>query len=346
MRESKRAAGTLEDMSEEQMYTVQRLKEDFKASSTEFPDLFTTWSLLRFCRARDFSFEKVKVMIENFLNFRRRVNYDLVRQLKTDEFKLITDNYARGYAGYDYQGRLVMIEKVSQSNIPNIVLNVSEDQMTHYFVNLYERLIHVVFPILSQVHQKRVDRTVLIIDLGNINLLKLFDSNLKTFLKFSSKMSQDYYPELLGQSFILNAPWVFKGIWSIVKIWLDKKTTDKFVIESGSGRDKICECMNLKMLPTYLGGEQDGLLTDFNGPWKKDLLDSWSRNSFYLKDRSPEYTYFYTEDERRMLIGRNKSREELRVLIDDQNMKDEDSVMQPVKISSFKVTKLRRSLLM
>ena len=38
---------------------------------------------------------------------------------------------------------------------------------------------------------------------------------------------QNYYPERLGQCFLVNAPTVFKVAWAVVRPWLDKRTTNK-----------------------------------------------------------------------------------------------------------------------
>jgi len=35
----------------------------------------------------------------------------------------------------------------------------------------------------------------------------------------------------LGQLFIVNAPWGFSTIWSVVKAWLDEKTREKIQIK-------------------------------------------------------------------------------------------------------------------
>jgi hypothetical protein len=43
----------------------------------------------------------------------------------------------------------------------------------------------------------------------------------------ASKISQDYYPEQLGQMVICNAPMLFTGVWKIVKVWLDERTIQK-----------------------------------------------------------------------------------------------------------------------
>jgi len=336
------AEGTLEDVSDEQMLVVNRLREELRDRLSQHPDLTTTWNLLRFCRARDFHYDKIRLMLEGFINFRESIDYEKVKQLDQAYFKPMTDHYARGYVGYDYEGRLVMVEKISHSNPHEMFKNVTEDQITEYFVNLYERLLYVIFPILSRHHNRRIDRTVLIIDLADVNILKLFDGDLKTFLKFSSKMSQDYYPELLGKSFIINAPWVFKGIWSIVKIWLDKKTTEKFVIDSGPAIDKLGECMDIRILPTYLGGQRTEPLTDFTGVWKDELLDSWNRKSFHLNDRTIEYQYFYTESERKKIMPSIKSRN-FSDLINKNDLSDlqSESMTKCHSIKSFRANLLK-----
>jgi len=65
MQKKTRALGTLEDSSPEQLQVVARLRVELKDRLEQFPDLKTTWNLLRFCRARDFDYDRVKLMLEN-----------------------------------------------------------------------------------------------------------------------------------------------------------------------------------------------------------------------------------------------------------------------------------------
>lgn len=37
-------------------------------------------------------------------------------------------------------------------------------------------------------------------------------------------ISQNYYPERLGELYLINAPWGFSTVWSVVKGWLDPVT--------------------------------------------------------------------------------------------------------------------------
>ncbi len=61
-----------------------------------------------------------------------------------------------------------------------------------------------------------------ILDLANVSLGSA--SKAYGFIKPASSMAQDNYPEMLGNMFIVNAPFLFTGIWAIVRVWIDYKT--------------------------------------------------------------------------------------------------------------------------
>jgi hypothetical protein len=57
--------------------------------------------------------------------------------------------------------------------------------------------------------------------------VSMFNKRVQNLVKLGSSIAQDYYPEQLGQLMIVNAPWVFTGIWAVVKTFLDEKTRKK-----------------------------------------------------------------------------------------------------------------------
>jgi hypothetical protein len=69
--------------------------------------------------------------------------------------------------------------------------------------------------------------------------IKMFmgSGKVKALVQKASKISQDFYPEQLGQMVIVNAPKTFTMIWAIIKAWLDEKTREKIQIK-GSGYQK------------------------------------------------------------------------------------------------------------
>ena len=63
----------------------------------------------------------------------------------------------------------------------------------------------------------------------------------KEFVKIAAKIGQDYYPEMLGRMFIINTPFTFKALWTIVKAFIDEKTSNKISLEGSSYAKKLLE---------------------------------------------------------------------------------------------------------
>ena len=78
----------------------------------------------------------------------------------------------------------------------------------------------------SLTFQKQIMHTFSILDLTNFNV-KMLGHKTRSLVQYVSKIAQDYYPEQLGQLMIVNAPYLFSTVWSIIKGWLDEKTREK-----------------------------------------------------------------------------------------------------------------------
>ncbi|WBW71435.1 sec14 cytosolic factor family, phospholipid-intermembrane transfer protein Csr102 [Schizosaccharomyces osmophilus] len=76
-------------------------------------------------------------------------------------------------------------------------------------------------------------------------------------LKFMIKCFEAHYPECLGECIVHKAPWLFQGIWSFIKSWLDPVVVSK-----------IKFTRNVKDLQQYI--KADSILKEFGGPnpWK------------------------------------------------------------------------------
>jgi len=59
-------------------------------------------------------------------------------------------------------------------------------------------------------------------DLKGVQLTML--PKVKKFIEIVSAIGRDYYPECMAAMFIINAPMLFSGIWSGIKIFLDPNT--------------------------------------------------------------------------------------------------------------------------
>ena len=63
-------------------------------------------------------------------------------------------------------------------------------------------------------------------------------------LRTCLKISLDYYPEIMGKLTIINAPFIFTGIYAVVKGWIDEKTRRKISILGSNYMKTILEYCN------------------------------------------------------------------------------------------------------
>jgi hypothetical protein len=65
--------------------------------------------------------------------------------------------------------------------------------------------------------------------------LSHLSGEVKRLLGVITKYDQDNYPEMLGHICVINAPWVFRTIWSVVKGMLDPRTQSKIEVRTHIG---------------------------------------------------------------------------------------------------------------
>ena len=92
------------------------------------------------------------------------------------------------------------------------------------------------------------------------------------FLKLASNVSQNYYPEMLGNMMLINTTFFFKAIWLMVKHFVDEKTRTKIIVERSSYLKKLLEFVDKENIPEMFGGdckctEFGGCLWSDIGPW-------------------------------------------------------------------------------
>lgn len=78
---------------------------------------------------------------------------------------------------------------------------------------------------------------------------------------------------------IVNAPWVFTGIWTIVKGFLDEKTRKKIQIVGGSYKKELLKYVDEDQLAAFLGGKNTANLIDDAGPWNAfEIVDGYKKD--------------------------------------------------------------------
>lgn len=156
----------------------------------------------------------------------------------------------------DKFGRPIYINEVGKINVDQLLKVTTIERMIQFHVYEWEKLIRDMYPKCSSHVGHKVFQSFSIVDLKGLSY-KQFNKTTRSFLKQITKIDQEYYPEHLGQMFIINAPKIFSMIWSVVKLWLDKRTLAKIKVYGSDYREKLYHYVDPHDLPEHIGGHLD-----------------------------------------------------------------------------------------
>ena len=266
-------SGFPDDCSPEQLEALAKFRTEVRNQGCTDPPYDDPY-LLRFLRARKFDLPKTLLMWNNFIKWRKENNVDEILAKEFPEIPEAKKYYPHGYFRTDKLGRPIYIERIGHLKFDPLVKTIPLEKLQLYFVQSYERLIFEIFPACSRATGKRVEQTCYIIDLKGAGM-KMFSSKMREIINLASKIGQDYYPEILGSMFIINAPMFFSGIWSVIKVFLDEKTVKKINILGSSYQKELDKYIAPENLPDFLGGKVTSQdygepFGNEQGPWKDD----------------------------------------------------------------------------
>lgn len=169
-------------------------------------------------------------------------------------------------------GRPVYIERFGVMNVTKLFEVSPEDRVVRHYVQEYELLMKHKFPSCSKAAGKRIEQGLTIIDLSGGGMSTM-NSQTKQLFQLAAKVGGDYYPEIMGNLLVTNAPMIFSGIWAVCKGFLDEKTRNKIKICGSTFKDKLNVYLDDENIPDFLGGKctcseyEGGCISSSIGPW-------------------------------------------------------------------------------
>lgn len=166
--------------------------------------------------------------------------------------------------------------------------------MVQNLVCEYEKMADPRLPACSRKSGYLLETSCTIMDLKGVGIAKA--TSVYGYLGVVSAISQNYYPERLGKLYVINAPWGFAGVFSVVKRFLDPVTVNKIHI-LGSGYEKeLLAQVPAENLPKQFGGTCDcegGCELSDAGPWQDPQWvkpPKWAKKDEEKKDDAIDNT--------------------------------------------------------
>ncbi|MEW5311415.1 MAG: hypothetical protein WDW38_003132 [Sanguina aurantia] len=141
-----------------------------------------------------------------------------------------------------------------------------EERLLKFHVQEYERATRVILPVCCKLFAKPIDTTFGILDVKGVGMSHL-SSEVKRLLGIITKIDSNNYPETMGHMCIINAPGIFRLMWSIIKGMLDPRTQSKIEILGPNYKEGLLRWIDEENIPEWMGGSSKGGLVDDVGPW-------------------------------------------------------------------------------
>ena len=145
----------------------------------------------------------------------------------------------------------------------------SAERMVQNLVVEYEKVADPRLPACSRKSGKLLETCCTIMDMKGVGVTKI--PSVYGYVKQTSAISQDHYPERLGKLYIINAPWGFSSVFSVVKGFLDPVTVSKIHVLGAGYQKELLSQIPKENLPKSFGGTcacPGGCEYSDAGPWQ------------------------------------------------------------------------------
>ncbi|CAK5284211.1 unnamed protein product [Mycena citricolor] len=229
----------------------------------------------RFLRARNFNIAQSKPMLANAQNWRKTVEgvgidalYEETDPFDYPEREIVFDCWPLWFHKTDKKGRPINVHTLGSVDIPRLYKHVTPSRHWRTLLSNAECLTREILPACSRQAGTHVGTVLVIVDLQGFGLSKFW--GMKSLVRTAFQISQDYFPETMGQLAIVNAPSSFTMIWSMMRPWLSKETAEKVDILGHDYQNVLNALIDPENLPTTLGGKclcPEGCHQSSAGPW-------------------------------------------------------------------------------
>ena len=220
-------------------------------------------------RARKWDFEAAKSMLFESETWRREFKVDeLYENFSFPEKEAVNELYPKFYHKTDKDGRPVYIEQLGKLDLNKLFNVTTPERLIQELVYEYEKCLNERLPVCSAINQNLIETSCTVMDLKNVGIGQFW--KVSSYVQQASKIGQCYYPETMGRFYIINAPYIFTTVWTVVKAWLDPVTREKIQILGSNYIGELAKQIPMENIPSLIGGKcqcQGGCMMSDAGPW-------------------------------------------------------------------------------
>lgn len=212
-------------------------------------------SIYRFFSACEFNYTKAAIALKQHIKWRSTYCFSNAINLEKEVYAKITQHAKIGVYGTDKSGRPIGIIKPVVSNPFAIFNQIDEKKIVDYQIQMFERMINIVFPLCSQKADKNINSIICLIDLKGVSLYHLlFNPSIFQFVIQNMSVYRENYPELSYKGIVINTCPGFFYVWKIIKVFMQPKTLEKITILNHDYINELLKYTTIDKIPKSLGG--------------------------------------------------------------------------------------------
>jgi len=212
------------------------------------------YELHRFLRARKWNVKNTIKSVSEMIQWRidNHVDSILQNQSVSDRVNFIRRIIPNAHHGYTKAHQPLYIEKTGQMHVNEMLNGYTAEELMQCHIYWLEFNCQLARQ-RSRQFGKHIETFATIHDLKG---MKMKTRKLIPFFKQCLYIDDNYYPERLGQLFIINPPKIFPTIWNLVKHIIDPVTKSKIIlIKKGSDMSAVLlQHIDSDQLPPEYGG--------------------------------------------------------------------------------------------
>ena len=232
-------------------------QEQYIATHTEHAHV-QPGKVLRFLRARTLDVKATHQLLTNHLIWENKWKPNAIAL--TD-----VDTKAMDSGCWRYLGR-------SEEGVPTVWVQVAKWNPHEYDKDSYEIYLSYFTSNLER-QMTQVTRQIIIFDMEG---WALWHAGYMQYIRRLIDIAQNQYPERLRRVVMVNAPFLFRASWVVIKPWMDQVTAEKVVFVAGM--EEISEqfkslSVSTDILPAKFGGKGGLLVPGFPEQEKEGVTE-------------------------------------------------------------------------
>ncbi len=259
-------------LTKEETDAVEKIKELIQKDNLIYDsNIINNNYLIRFLRARKLNIDKAFIMFKEYIKWREDFDIKNISNFEFPEESHVLTYYPQGLHKNDKEGRPIFYELLGKLDLNELLKKTDYERLFRFNIKNFEYYLSHAFPYSAKAYGKNISQFFSIIDLKGFNT-KLLSKKVYDYIRMNTSSLQNYYPEILGMSTVINVSLMFRACWTIIKAFLDEKTKSKVHLLGGDYKKTLTNYIDEDNLPDFLGGKckctEQGCLFSNAGPWK------------------------------------------------------------------------------